>query len=107
MTSKDPIQLDYQPPRAPGPVGNVPLGVQGLLGFIFFGVLGFASLVVAGNVSLVVGAIVFLAGGAVMSIFMIKRLRWRGFLPGMLIGLGVAALLFGVCAALILTSGIH
>ncbi|MFI5380115.1 MAG: hypothetical protein ACHRHE_12520 [Tepidisphaerales bacterium] len=102
-------QLDYASPDQQRPAGGVPYGWQVALGFAAFVVTGFVAVLLlamsrgGGAALLMVGVLVFVTL-ATLNVVARERWRWRGFLLGVLIGLGLALLGAGLCVVVVLSS---
>ena len=104
-------QLDYASPMIDRPAGGVGYGGQLALGFAAFVATGVAGVVITGiigsatngqNGIFLIGPVVTLAGLVYLTVVARRRWRWRGFIVGVLIGLGLVLLAVGLCFVVVL-----
>ncbi|MFI5380116.1 MAG: hypothetical protein ACHRHE_12525 [Tepidisphaerales bacterium] len=95
-------QLDYAPSDPQRPAGDVPYGWQVALGVVAFVATGLVGVVLRAAIQGGFGAtlgVLFLVFCTLVGLTDVARERWRwkGFLIGVLVGLGLLALAIGVC----------
>jgi len=114
---ESPVPLEYAPPVRPA--GNVPYigqmgigcGASVLALVMLWGLLAVLSLVPLGaggggeKAVLVFGPLLMVAALLALAIIAWRRWRWRGFLLGVLISLGLILLAGGFCYALVSSIG--
>ena len=107
---KPPVQLNYATPPAPGtgPAGNVPYIAQMAIGFAAFLLIGIISVVITVSMnSPAPGLILAPLLLTVLCVIARVRWRWRGFLAGVLIALGLLLLAAGICAVMLANMNFH
>jgi hypothetical protein len=89
-------------PSGPQPAGNMPFGAQLVIGFFsFFWILAIGIYVAVATASGAAFGVVMVLGILAAVLFTLLKFRWRGFLVGVLIALGLCLLLAGLCAGML------
>ncbi len=108
------VPLQYERPRSPvdddGPAGGVSFGGQIALGFgafVLCGAIGLGMLRVPMATSLFDIFTPLLALLLLIAVTVVARVnwRWRGFVVGVLIGVGLVGLAAGACFAIVFSKG--